>query len=49
MPWTAKQIRYLLSSASPLTAAQKAKDKAELHANPAMGHARKGSEELKRG
>lgn len=48
MPWTPKQVRYLLSSVSPLTPAQKAKDKAELHTNPQMGHAKKGSEELKR-
>lgn len=48
-PWTRKQVKLLLSKYSPLTAAQKTKMKGELHANPAMGHAKKGSEELKRG
>lgn len=42
MPWTPKQKRYLLSSGSPLTSKQKAKMKAELHANPELGHRRKG-------
>lgn len=37
MPWTRKQVRYLLSSVSPLTAAQKAKMIRELKANPALG------------
>jgi hypothetical protein len=31
-----------MSSASPLTEAQKAKDKAEAHANPSMVHMQKG-------
>lgn len=48
MPWTRKQVRKLLSSGSPLTEGQKAKMKAELHANPKLGHARKGSKALKR-
>lgn len=48
MPWTPKQVRLLLSRYSPLTAGQQDKMKAELHQNPAMGHARKGSQELKR-
>lgn len=48
MPWTEKQVRYLLSSGSPLSEAQKDADKAELHANPAMGHKKKGSSALKR-
>ena len=47
-PWTRKQVKLLLSKYSPLTPEQKAKDKAELHANPAMGHAKKGSQELKK-
>lgn len=48
MPWTEKQKRYLLSNASPLTGAQQDKMKAELHANPAMGHKQKGESVLKR-
>lgn len=47
MPWTRKQVKKLLSSGSPLSGAQKDKMKAELHADPAMGHAKKGSAELK--
>lgn len=42
MPWTRKQVKYLLSSGSPLTGAQKTKMKSELHDDPAMGHVRKG-------
>ena len=42
MPWTERQVRYLLSDASPLTAEQKAKMRAELHANPEMGRKQKG-------
>lgn len=42
MPWTEKQVRYLLSKVSPLKSAQKIKMKGELHANPAMGHKKKG-------
>lgn len=49
MPWTPKQVRLLLSKYSPLSAEQQTKMKGELHANPAMGHARKGSEELRHG
>jgi hypothetical protein len=45
MPWTEKQVRYLLSDASPLTKAEKDKMKGELHANPGMGHKKK----IKRG
>lgn len=41
MPWTPRQTRYLLSSGSPLSAEQKAKMKSELHANPALAHAKK--------
>jgi len=48
MPWTPRQVRLLLSSASPLTEAQQAKMKKELHSNPKLGHARKGSKQLKK-
>jgi hypothetical protein len=48
MPWTPKQVRYLLSKVSPLSGAQQTKMKGELHANPSMAHAKKGSEELKK-
>ena len=48
MPWTRKQVKLLLSKYSPLTAPQQDKMKAELHANPQMGHARKGSKELEK-
>lgn len=48
MPWTRRQVRKLLSNGSPLTEEQKNKMKAELHANPKLGHARKGSTVLKR-
>lgn len=41
MPWTRKAVRFLLSRGSPLTAAGKAKMEKELHANPALGRARK--------
>ena len=44
MPWTRKQVKKLLSSGSPLSAKQKAKMKRELHANPEMGHKRKGAD-----
>lgn len=47
-PWTAKQVRLLLSKVSPLSAEQQDKMKQELHQNPAMGHAKKGSEALKK-
>lgn len=46
MPYTRRQVKYLLSSGSPLSGAQKDKMKNELHADPAMGHAKKGSGEL---
>lgn len=45
-PWTRQQIKFLLSKVSPLTGKQKTKMKNELHENPGLGHARKGSEEL---
>ena len=41
-------MRLLLSSASPLSSAQQDKMKSELHADPAMGHKRKGSQALKK-
>ena len=43
MPWTRRQVRYLESSGSPLTASQKDKMNAELHADPSLGHNKKGS------
>jgi hypothetical protein len=48
MPWTPRQVRYLESSGSPLTAAQKAKMNAELHADPSLGHKTKGSSAMKK-
>ena len=47
MPWTPAQVRLLLSKYSPLSGEQRDKMKAELHADPEMGHAKKGSKELK--
>lgn len=47
MPWTRRQVKYLLSKGSPLSGSQKTKMVGELHENPAMGHAKKGSQELK--
>ncbi len=47
MPWTRKQVKLLLSRASPLSSEQQEKMKAELHADPAMGHEKKGSAALK--
>lgn len=43
MPYTRRQVRYLESSASPLTQAQKDKMNAELHEDPSLGHHTKGS------
>lgn len=48
MPWTPRQVRYLLSSGSPLSGGQQAKMKGELHASPGMGHMQKGSSALKK-
>jgi len=48
MPWTPRQVRYLESSGSPLTAAQKSKMNSELHENPALGHQKKGSAAMKK-
>jgi hypothetical protein len=47
MPWTRKQVRYLLSSGSPLKPEQRTKMLGELHANPAMGHMKKGAGKLR--
>ena len=43
MPYTRRQIRFLLSKVSPFSSIQKDKLKAELHENPALGHRKKGS------
>lgn len=43
MPWTRQQTKFLLSSGSPLKPSQKKKMVGELHANPAMGHMKKGT------
>lgn len=43
MPYTRRQTRYLLLDGSPLSGKQKAKIKRELHANPEMGHMKKGA------
>lgn len=48
MPWTRQQVKYLLSSGSPLSGIQQAKMKRELHADPSMGHKKKGSKALKK-
>ena len=48
MPWTRRQVRYLMSKGSPLKPAQKDKMVGELHEDPALGHARKGSKQLKK-
>lgn len=48
MPWTRRQVKYLLSSGSPLSGEQKDKMKSELHEDPAIGHERKGSQALKK-
>lgn len=41
MPYTRRQVRYLLSNGSPLSDQQKDKMKDELHQDPALGHAKK--------
>jgi hypothetical protein len=43
MPWTRKEVRYLLSKVSPLKPEQKTKMVGELHKNPSLGHATLGS------
>jgi hypothetical protein len=48
IPWTRRQVKLLLSKASPLSGKQKAKMQQELHDSPSLGHAKKGSSELKR-
>lgn len=48
MSYTRRQVRYLESSGSPLTAEQKAKMNSELHDNPALGHQKKGSAAMKK-
>jgi len=48
MPYTRKEVRYLFSSGSPLTPAQKKLMQAELHLNPKLGHQKKGSKAMKR-
>lgn len=42
MPWTREQVEYLLSKYSPLKPEQKQSMESELHANPALGHYKKG-------
>ena len=48
MPWTRRQVKYLLSSGSPLSTGQKAKMVSELHQQPSLGHKKKGSKALKK-
>jgi len=48
MPYTRQQVKFLFSSGSPLSPEQKEKMHSELHANPALGHMKKGSAEMKR-
>src|SRR5262245_56876258 len=48
MPYTRKQVKLLLSKASPVSEAKKQEIKNELQADPALGHAKKGSAELKK-
>jgi len=48
LPYTPKQTRYLLSTGSPLTKLQKFKMVGELHADPSLGKAIKGSALLKK-
>lgn len=48
MPWTPKQRALLLSDMSPLKPEQKAKMKAELHADPTLATKKKGSPALKK-
>lgn len=46
MPWTRRQVKSLFSSGSPLSSAQKDKMHSELHADPGLGHYKKGSLKL---
>ena len=48
MPWTRKEVKFLLSSGSPLTPEQRQKMISELHQNPSLGHKKKGSKAMKR-
>ena len=48
MPYTRREVKFLFSNDSPLSPAQKDKMKSELHANPALGHQKKGSVAMKR-
>jgi hypothetical protein len=51
MPWTRKQVKYLLyllSKGSPLSGEQRDKMLGELYSDPSMGHKRKGSKALKK-
>ena len=49
MPWSRREVKFLESSGSTLSSEQKDKMNAELHANPSMGHQKKGSAAMKRG
>lgn len=49
MPYTQREVRFLLSNASPFSKQKKNEVKAELHEDPALGHQRRGSEAMKRG
>lgn len=48
MPWTRKQVRFLLSKGTPLTDEQKSKMLAELHADPSLGHKQPNAFTMKR-
>ena len=48
MPWSERQFRFLMSSGSPLTAAQKEKDKTEAHADPSLLHHHAGDPALRK-
>ncbi len=48
MPWTPRQTRYLLSKGSPLTGGQREKMLGELHDNPSLATAKRGSIDLKK-
>lgn len=47
MPYTRRQVKFLLSKGSPFSDERKAKLERELHRDPSIGHARKGSDRLK--
>lgn len=49
MPFSRKEVKFLFSSGSPLSAVQKERMHGELTENPAMGHMTKGSAAMKRG